>query len=145
MSSNIFSAQGYVPPNTIVPQDWSLFIPYFNRLYEDVAYAVNNRDFIFYPMAITSTAQNIQNVPLFGAFIICVSGVNQGLPCLTASLCKSSKNIAGSITPIGSQAGNIAPWVAATLTITSTATNFQIQHSLSGVTGSFNIRIIATQ
>jgi NAD(P)-dependent dehydrogenase (short-subunit alcohol dehydrogenase family) len=29
-----------LPPNTIVPESDSLFIPYLNRLYEDIANAV---------------------------------------------------------------------------------------------------------
>lgn len=135
----------FLPPNTIVPENEDLFISYFNRLYEDIAFAVNNKDDKFFPIAITNTPANIPNVPNFGSYIICVSGVANGLPTLTASLCKASSAIAGVVTPIGNQAGNIAPWAAATLTITSTATNFQIQHSVAGQTGNFNIRIIGTQ
>lgn len=134
----------YVYPNTIVPENWDLFIPYFNRLYEDLAIMVNNKDNIFYPMSITSTATNILNCPLFGAFIICVSGTNSTLPTLTASLCKADATAAGSVTPIGSQVGT-GTWAGNALTITSTATNFQIAHNRAGVTGSFNIRIIGTQ
>lgn len=134
-----------LPPSTIVPQDWDLFIPYFNRTYEDISYIVNLKDNNYYPMPITSTATNILGLPNFGSFIICISGINAGLPCITASLVKASPTIAGTVNVIGSQAGNIAPWVAATLTITSTATNFQVAHSVAGQTGSFNLRIIGTQ
>lgn len=144
----------FLPTTTIVPVNEDLFIPYLNRLYEDIASAVNIRDPIFYPMAITDTAQDILNIPNFGAFIICVSGAapekdNTGaivgwLPTITASLCKSDATASGSISVIDAQAGT-GTWVATNLTITSTATNFQIAHDNTGVTGNFNIRVIGTQ
>lgn len=134
----------YVIPRTIVPSNWDLFIPYFNRLYEQFAQTINNKDNIYYQMAITSTAQNILNVANFGAFIICVSGVDSSLPTLTASLCKASSTAGGSITVIGSQVGTGA-WAGNALTITSTATNFQIAHNRAGISGNFNIRVIGTQ
>lgn len=136
--------QPLLPPNTIVPVNEDLFIPYLNRLYEDIASAVNSKDPKYYQMAITSTAQNILNVPNFGAFIICVSGVLTSLPTITASLCKASSTAGGSIAVIGSQVGTGA-WAGNALTITSTATNFQIVHDRAGVTGNFNIRLIGTQ
>lgn len=133
-----------LPPNTIVPTNEDLFVPYLNRLYEDIASAVNSKDPNFYPMAITSTAQNILNVPHFGAFLICVSGVDQTLPTITASLCKASASASGSIAVLGSQVGT-GSWAANQLIISSTATNFQIRHNRTGVTANFNIRIIGTQ
>ena len=134
-----------LPPNTIVPVNEDLFVAYLTQLYEDIAFSVNARDFNFFTIPITSTATNIPNLPTFGAFLVCVSGTTTGLPTITASLCKADATAAGSVTGIGSQAGTIAPWVAATLTISSSATNFQIRHSVAGVTGNFNIRIIGTQ
>lgn len=135
----------FLPPNTVIPEDPKLFISYLNRLYEDIAFSVNYKDFIYFPMAITDTATSITNMFTYGSFLICVSGVDSGLPCLTASLCKSSSTAAGSISVIGSQAGTTAPFAAATLTITSTTTNFQIAHSVASTTGNFNIRFIGTQ
>ncbi len=137
--------QPSLPPNTIVPENDALFIPYLNRLYEDIAFTVNNKDDNFFQIAITDVASDIPNLPNFGSFIICVSGSATGLPTLTASLTKASASNAGTIAVLGSQAGTTAPWVAATLTITSTATNFQINHSVAATTGNFNIRIIGTQ
>jgi len=136
--------QPLLPPNTIVPTNEDLFVPYLNRLYEDIASAVNSKDPNFYPMAISSTAQNILNVPNFGAFIICVSGINSTLPTITASLCKADATAAGSIAVLGSLVGTGA-WAGNALHITSTATNFQIRHDSAGVTGIFNIRLIGTQ
>jgi hypothetical protein len=133
-----------LPSTTIVPEDWNIYIPYFNRLYEGIAQTVNQKDNNFYTMAITSTAVNILNVPNFGAFIICVSGSTTDLPTITASLCKASTTAAGSVTSIGSQVG-AGLWDTYSLSITSTATNFQIAHNNTGVTGNFNIRIIGTQ
>lgn len=136
--------QPLLPPNTIVPTNEDLFVPYLNRLYEDIASAVNSKDPRFYPMAITDTAQNILNVPNYGAFIICVSGVDPTLPTITASLCKASNIAAGSIAVLGSQVGTGA-WAGNALTISSTTTNFQIRHNRAGATGNFNIKIIGTQ
>jgi hypothetical protein len=133
-----------LPPNTIVPTEEDLFIPYFNRLYEDIAFSVNARDFNFFPITITSTPASIPTLPNFGAYIICVGGTTSGQPTITASLCKSTITSAGSISVLGSQAGTIAPWAGATLTISSTSTNFQINHSAAGVLGNFNVRIIGT-
>lgn len=132
------------PPSTIVPENWDLFVPYFTRIYEDFSLTINSKDNIYYPMAITSSAQNIIILPNFGAYIICVSGVNSTLPTITASLCKSDATATGSVTPLGSQVGT-GTWAGNSLTISSTATNFQIAHDNTGVTGNFNIRFIGTQ
>ena len=136
--------QPSLPPNTIVPENEFLFIPYLNRLYEDIALTVNNKDNIYFLSPITSTATNIANLPNFGAYIICVSGAETTLPSLTVSLCKSDATATGSVVVLGSQAGTGA-WAGINLTVTSTATNFQIAHNNTGVTGNFNIRILGTQ
>lgn len=133
-----------LPPNTIVPENKDLFIPYFNRTYEDIAFAVNGKDTIAFPFAITHMAQNIPNVNNFGSFLIAVSGSSSGMPTLTASLCKASSSSSGVINVIGSQAGTTGVWSGATLTITSTATNFQINHSVASTTGNFSIRLISS-
>ena len=144
MSSGYIYTQPLLPTETITPVNNDLFIPYFARVYQDIATAVNAKDFNHYPMPISSTATNIVNAPNFGAFIICVSGENSSLPTITASLCKASSTGAGSIAVLGSQAGT-GSWAGNTLTITSTASNFQIRHNRTGVTGGFNIRLIGTQ
>lgn len=144
MSTTTTPVQPTLSPSTIMPEAWDLFDPYFTNLYQDIAFNMNNKDNIFYPMAISDIPQNILNLPNFGAFIICVSGTSTSLPTLTASLCKASSSGAGSIAVLGSQVGTGA-WAGNALTITSTATNFQIAHDRAGVTGNFNIRIIGTQ
>lgn len=146
--------QASLPPNTIVPENESLFIPYLNRLYEDIALTVNGKDNIYFTAPITSTASNMFNVPNFGAYIVCVSGADADrdssgniigwLPTINVSLCKSSASASGSVAVLGSQAGT-GSWAGFTLTVTSTATNFQIAHNNTGVTGNFNINIIGTQ
>lgn len=133
-----------LPPNTVVPENEALFIAYLNRLYEDIAFTVNNKDYIFFQIPITSSATNIPNLPNFGAYLVCVSGTLSTLPTLTASLCKADATAAGSVAALGSQVGTGA-WAGNALTITSTATNFQIAHNRAGVTGNFNIRIVGTQ
>lgn len=136
--------QPSLPPNTIVPTDDALFVPYLNRLYEDIAFAVNNKDNGPFQIPITSSATNIPNLANFGAFVVCVSGTDTTLPTLTASLCKADAGATGSIAVLGSQMGTGA-WAGNALTITSTATNFQVSHNNTGVTGNFNIRILGTQ
>ena len=141
------SAYPDLPPNTIVPDpvdQKSIFIQYFNRLYEDIAFAVNQRDFNYYEIEITSTLQNILFLPTFGAFIVAVSGVDSTQPVKTWSLVKSNAGVAGVINILGTQAGTDA-WAGINLTITSTATNFQIAHNRANVAANFNIRIIGTQ
>lgn len=135
-----------LPPNTIIPENEDLYIPYFNQLYEDIAYAVNYKDNNFYSMAITNTAQNIVNVPNFGAFIICISGSASGLPTTTASLNKPDAGIAGNIIVLDAQNGTSGGFAGAAITISSTATNFQVlQMGGAATTGNFNIRLIGTQ
>ena len=144
MMSGIEDTQGILPQSTIVPHNDDLFIPYFTRTYEQIAQVVNNKDGSYFPIAITSTATNIPYMSQFGAFVICVSGVDSTLPTMTASLCKADATASGSVAVLGSQVGTGA-WAGNALTISSTATNFQIKHDNTGVTGSFNIRIIGTQ
>ncbi len=143
MSSPFFP---FLPPNTIVPntQNIDTIIQYWNRTYEEIAYNVNARDLNFFPMPISSTAQNIIAVNNFGAYIICVSGLETTLPVITASLVKSTATTTGVINVLGTQAGTGA-WAGFNLTITSTPSNFQIQHNRTGVTETFNVRVIGTQ
>ena len=133
-----------LPPSTIVPQNNDLFIPYFNRTYEDISYTVNAKVNKYFPMAITSSATNIVNLPGFGSFLLMVSGVASTLPTLTVSLTKADSTASGAIVVLGSQAGTGA-WAGNALTITSTATSFQIAHNRAGVSGNFNIQFIGTQ
>lgn len=146
MSLPTYFEQGILPTSTIVPTNDSLFIPYFTSLYEEISQAVNVKDNIFFPIVITSTATNIVNLANFGAFIVCVSGVDSTLPCGTWSLCKASATASGAtgIVSLSSQAGT-GDWAGNVLTITSTTTNFQIAHDRTGVSGNFNIKIIGTQ
>ncbi len=139
-----------LPPNTIVPEDKSLYISYFNRLYEDIAFTVNNKDAVSFPIQITSIPQNIPNLPNFGSYVVAVGPMGRTAdgsfpPTLNASLSKSSPSVAGVIAVLSSQAGQGGGiWGGFVLTITSTATNFQIAHNNTGVTGNFLIRIVGT-
>lgn len=133
--------------NTIVPppsEDEDDFIQYLNRLYEDIAFAVNNKDNIYFPLTISNVPTNIPILPNFGAFIVCISGQTNGMPAFVWALSKADANQMGVVNNISQQAGTIAPWVGATLSITSTATNFQINHSVANTSGNFNIRYLTT-
>jgi hypothetical protein len=130
--------------STIVPEKEDLFIPYLTSLYENIASTVNNKDNLYYDFSITSFSANIPNLPNYGAYIICVSGVDSTLPTITASLCKADASASGSVAVLGSQVGTGA-WSGNSLTISSSSTNFQISHNRSGITGNFNIKFIGTQ
>lgn len=136
----------YLPPNTIVPVEDldDTFVQYLMRLYEEIAFNVNQRDYVYFPIAISDVSADIPNLPNFGAFIVCVSGVNSTQPVKTWSLVKADATAAGVINILGTQAGTGA-WAGNNLTITSTATNFQIAHNRAGFTDNFNIRIVGTQ
>jgi hypothetical protein len=137
----------YLPPNTIVPNpvdETDTFIQYFNRLYEEIAFNMNQRDFTYFAIPISSTAADIPNIPNFGAYIICVSGVDSTQPTITASLVKSTTSIAGVATTLGTQAGSGA-WAGFNILLTSSTSNFRIRHDRPGVTANFFIRIIGTQ
>ncbi len=134
-----------LPGNTIVPslQTEDIFIQYLNRLYEDIAFAVNNKDNIAFEMPISSTARDIVTLPRMGSFMIAVSGTTNTLPTGIWALCKSDSRVAGTIVSLNFQAGTI-DWAGNVLTVTSTATNFQIAHNRAGETGNFSIRIISS-
>lgn len=127
------------------PSDEDLFIPYFNRLYENIALAVNARDYIYFTAPISNQYTNIPNLPNFGSFMVCISGATTGMPAFTWSLTKADANAAGSGVAITVQVGTIAPWVGATILVDSTATNFRVKHSVANTLGNFNFRIIGTQ
>lgn len=136
----------FLPPNTIVPsptEQEAIFIQYFNRLYEDIAFAVNQKDFQFFTIEISNVPTNIPNIDNFGAFIVAVSGVDSSQPVKTWSLVKADANNAGVINILGTQVGTLT-WAGINLSVTSTATNFQIAHNRT-TPGNFNIRIIGTQ
>lgn len=145
----------FLPPNTIVPNpvdQTDEFIRYLNRLYEDIAFAMNQKDFTFFEISISNAAEDIPNLPNFGAFFVAVSGTVSGQPAATWALVKSDVGIAGvGLVPITFQAGTGA-WAGNILTITSPApgTNYQIAHNrattptFSG-SANFNIRIVGIQ
>ena len=136
----------FLPPNTIAPwpEDRETFVQYITRQYEDIAFAVNSKDFNYFVIPISDVAQNIPNINNFGAYIICVSGIDTDAPTQTVSLVKSDRTAAGVVNVLGTQAGTNA-WAANLIVVSSTATNFQIRHDRAGVTANFNIRIIGTQ
>ncbi len=143
-----FPTQGYQQPylatSTIVPQSDDLFIPYFNRTYEAIALTVNQKVGSYFQIPIGSSAANIPNLPNFGSYILCISGSLSTLPTIVVALCKSDATASGSVAMLAHQAGTGA-WATYTLTVSATATNFQVAHNNTGVTGNFNIQILGTQ
>lgn len=133
----------FLPPNTIVPisdkeEDLS---QYFNRLYEEIAYNVNARDFTSIAIAVSTTAIVIPLLPTFGAFLVTVYGVVSSQPTLVAALSKPTDNIVGVITAISTQPGT-GTWLGSILTISSNMSHFLIAHNNPNVIANFRIRII---
>ena len=141
----------YLPPNTIVPKpsNEDLFIPYLNRLYEEIALIMNQKDFKFYTIPVGTTAVPIPNIDTFGAYTICVNGVSDGMPSAVYACSKSNSTIAGNAVSLASQNGTTigsdATWNGVAITIASSATNFTIVHNAAtGTIGNFNIKYIGT-
>jgi hypothetical protein len=154
----------YLPPNTIVPEEYDYtFIQYFNRIYEDIAFAVNARDFVFFTIPIDNKYKTIPNLPLFGSFFILVSGETPGLPCVTTVVNKADIYQKGFTSEIAQQDGNVAPWNTGKIpgggkiglqVNNATGANIpstgeiaiQIRHDgPDNLIGNFNIRLIGTQ
>lgn len=136
-----------LPPLTIVPdpvEDTQNFMQWMNRFYEEIALVVNPRVVPYYQIQISSTATNIPNLPTFGSFLVCVGGTYSTEPTAVWALCKSDATASGTIAVLESQPGTVN-WAGFALTITSTATNFQIAHNNTGVTDFFNISVLGTQ
>lgn len=137
----------YIPPKTIFPSpsDEDLFVPFMNRFYELFANVINQKDWRYFTMPIGSTASNIPNMATFGAFLLCVSGESDGMPTGVWALSKSTSTIAGEgLTPLSFQEGSVGDWAGILLTVTSTASNYQIAHNAAGIIGNFNFRFIGT-
>lgn len=141
----------YLPPNTIVPSpaDEDLFIPYLNRLYEEIALIMNQKDFRFFTIPIGTIATAIPNIATSGAFIICVSGTQDGMPAVTYSMIKTNSTVAGTASQIqvqpGTTIGTDTTWNGVNLLISSTASNFTIVHdAAAGTIGNFNVKFIGT-
>lgn len=138
----------FLPPNTIVPMpadQQDLFVQYFNRLYEDIAFAVNSKEFDYFEMSISDVFVNIPNMNNFGSYIVAVSGVESGMPCATFTLTKPERDQVGLATRPQSSSPIFGPWATFEILVTSTATNFQIAHNRPGVIANFNINIMGTQ
>lgn len=165
MTSNLNINNNFQFPNLPVSIIWPNNpddVPWFmNRLYEQMALSINSKDFNYFPMAISDTASQIQNLRNFGAYLLCVGGTNNiinpatgivnWLPCYVWPLAKSKDTIAGTIpAPLTFQNGVGDIWNGATLTLSSIASVngtqvYALNHNKAGLTGSFNIRIVGTQ
>lgn len=138
----------FLPPNTIVPlpaDQQDLFVQYLNRLYEDIAFAVNSKEFDYFEISISDVPRDIPNMNNFGSYIVCVSGVQSGMPCGIFTLTKTDRNVVGTATVTQLDSPLTGPWAGINLAVTSTATNFQIAHNLANTVANFNINIMGTQ
>lgn len=165
MTSNININENFnladLPQSIIWPQN-EVDIPWFmGNLYQLMAQSINRKDFNYFPMAIGNTAGQIQNLPNFGAYLLCVGGTNKivnptsgvisWLPSYVWALAKTQDTIAGTIpAPLTFQAGTGGIWAGATLTLTTQLLSsgervYAINHSVANETASFNVRIVGTQ
>lgn len=129
----------------LIPRDPEQLRIWLYDFYKDVKNIVNTNDSLYFSLNITSTAQDIPNISTYGSFIILCSGVISSMPTNVSSLSKSSESGAGAIATLSSQVG-ITDWAAVNLTITSTATNYQIAHSgAATLSGDFYIKVIASR
>jgi len=136
------------------PSDTDLFIPWLTRLYEDIALAVNQKDWLSFtiPIGQMSTPTVIPNIPNQGAFILIVAGTLDGMPAGVYSLIKSISTQAGA-QPIIIQKqtgvtfnGNTA-WNGVDIRVSNAdANNWTISHNAADATlvGNFNIRVVGT-
>lgn len=134
-------------PLTVIPnpvEQTEQFIQWANRFYEEAAFCLNARVIPFYKIQITDSPTDIPNLPNFGSFIICVSGVASTQPAAIWGVAKSTDNVIGQISTIEFDFGT-GDWIGNSLVMTTTATNFQIEHDRAGVTGVFNISVFGTQ
>lgn len=149
-----------LPVSIIWPEDPNQVPWFMARLYEQMAFAINARDFTYFPMAISVVPTPIENLNNFGAYLLCVGGTDKimntstgvvnWLPSYVWPLAKTKDTVAGTIpAPLTSQVGAGDIWAGATLTLTSQTINgrvvYAINHNKTGLTGSFNIRIVGTQ
>lgn len=162
-------------PQTIIWPENSDDIPWFmTRLYEQIAYSVNARDFDYFQMAITGSASQgkdaavdstfvlIPNINTIGSYSICISGNGPYIdvngkenfwPSQIIGLCKSNPDIFGMAVTLQSQDGTgptlsgadyIVGWGPNPRNATSGPFYTYIKHNIPGITGSFNINIDGT-
>lgn len=140
-----------LPGNTIVPDldPPEVFIQYLTRLYEDIAFAVNNKDNISFTFTISDKAVDIPIIPDFGAILLVVSGTENTQPCGVWTLARSNNKLAGTVVPVATEAGT-GDWNGKAISITTNFDpilnpnrNFQIQHNKTNFTANFNLRIVS--
>lgn len=151
--------QASLPQSIIWPENPD-DIPWFMaNLYQNLAQAINFRDFVHFPMAIGTTPTPIQNMTNFGAYMICVGGTNQvvqpsgvisWLPSAVWIVAKTQDTVAGTLpAATTSQPGVGGGWAGSNLALTSMLVNgrqvYALNHNATGLTGSFNVRIVGTQ
>ena len=66
--------QANLPQSIIWPENPD-DVPWFMmRLYEQLVFAINNKDSVYFKMAIGTSAVPIQNIAETGSYIVCISG-----------------------------------------------------------------------
>ena len=149
-----------LPSSIIWPPSEEDVAWFMQRLYDQMASAINSKDFNYFPMAIGSTATPILNMNAFGAYLLCVGGTDKvinpttgvvnWLPSYVFALAKAKDTVAGVIpAALAADPGVGDIWGGATLSVTTVTLNGQqvyaLNHSIAGQTGSFNVRIVGTQ
>jgi len=152
--------QANLPQSIIWPENPD-DVPWFMmRLYEQLVFAINNKDSVYFKMAIGTSAVPIQNIAETGSYIVCISGSDvykdaTGLNYWKTevfAVTKTQPNVNGTSASLSSQAGSGVTLAASAYTLSygtistnSTNTYLKINHNIAGVTGSFNVRVIGTK
>lgn len=115
--------------------------PYENlRVMNLINDKVNQKSITSYEMLIDDTARPFPELSAIGAFIITISGIETSLPVGVYAVTKSDNGVAGSIATLSSQVGT-GSWVGNALTVSSTATAFEVKHNRAGISDNFNVTI----
>lgn len=164
-----------LPESLIFPEDPKELAWFMNRLYEQMAFAINSKDNGIFTMAISNNFTLIPNMNSFGSYIVNISGNGPFIdnagnfnywPAVVFQCMKSTPNEIGLATltqiqdgtgPVLGLGGTAVPPPAAYLITslqvpsvppndpTTTPFYFFIRHNVPGVTGSFNVNIQGTQ
>ena len=150
-----------LPVSLIFPEDPQELAWFMNRLYEQMAFAINSKDNGIFTMAISSVPTLIPNINNFGAYLMNVSGSGpfvdaQGVlnywPSYVFQMTKSDPNKIGTDTFTQNQDGSGPTLGGIALLLTQQRVPavtgpfyYFIQHNAPGITGSFNVNIQGTQ
>jgi hypothetical protein len=117
------------------------------KMYEEIAIGIN-QSFRMKVLSSTDVAGGtpLTNLPLIGASIVIVSGLETTQPQAVFSVLKPDYNASATVTALDFIAGTAGVWNTVTLSMPVTATTTSLVHSGgAGVTGQFEVTILGSQ